>query len=740
MPYVIDTRSGQQIVVPDEALNEQLSIKLVGRNYANYGEPIAENFVDLVTNFAFTSAPARAIEGQVWYDTGTQQLRVYDENAQWRSASTIRVLSGGPPTGNTTAPNNTGSMYFAEDLGKLFVRDSSAFVPASIPGEIIDPSNYLSNSLSTVPAGVSNQYGTRLRNVFLSDDTDTYRAVLALDYQSNTQNAIAVFNGSDDFVVNTSATHYSDGASTSSAYINQLTDSDNLGTTIYSGLNVHDAAIADLRLSNGLLALSNSVVIGSASEPFDQAYFGTVTANTVIADVTGNVTGTVSDISNHSTSDLSEGTNLYFTVERVRGNISGSGNIIFDANTGVISESLTTTDVDEGDNLYWTTARGNAMVADYDGDIDTSGNITAVEFQGDLVGNVTGQVSDISNHDTGDLAEGVNLYFTTARVRGNVSATNTGTGFGDLSYDSGNGVFTFDRVTAAEIRSQLSQGTGISYSSATGEISVDQANVNHDSLAGFVSNEHIDHSAVSIVAGAGLTGGGNITATRSIDIGQGYGISVGADSISVSNTQVRGLVSVEAGSQSVLTYNSTTGVITFLGDSDVVNSSLGTWIRTANVAQDVFGVKSWKNEVRFENGGVSNNIVINNDPTIAYSDPGLSFNGTSGNVFFGSTGSITASNDITAFSDRKLKDNLAQIEGALDKVCALTGYIYDRIDQPGVKQTGLIAQDVQQVLPEAVSEHNDTLTVAYGNMMGLIVEAIKELKQEVQELKKQREG
>ena len=66
-----------------------------------------------------------------------------------------------------------------------------------------------------------------------------------------------------------------------------------------------------------------------------------------------------------TTTDLAEGTNLYYTDARSRAAISSTGNITYDANTGVIGESLTTTDIDEGDNLYFTTDRANTAIDDY---------------------------------------------------------------------------------------------------------------------------------------------------------------------------------------------------------------------------------------------------------------------------------------------------------------------------------------------------------------------------------------
>jgi len=85
-------------------------------------------------------------------------------------------------------------------------------------------------------------------------------------------------------------------------------------------------------------------------------------------------------------------------------------------------------------------------------------------------------------------------------------------------------------------------------------------------------------------------------------------------------------------------------------------------------------------------------------------------------------------------SDIRIKSNLLPIHSALDKICQLTGYTYDKMNQQG-RQTGLIAQEVQQVLPEAVFEKDDgILGLAYGNLMGLIVEGIKELREEIRRI------
>jgi hypothetical protein len=92
---------------------------------------------------------------------------------------------------------------------------------------------------------------------------------------------------------------------------------------------------------------------------------------------------------------------------------------------------------------------------------------------------------------------------------------------------------------------------------------------------------------------------------------------------------------------------------------------------------------------------------------------------------------------LTQYSDIRLKENVEVIQDALAKTCSLRGIVYDRKDGGG-RCTGVIAQEVQAVLPEAVTVAEDemkTLSVTYGNMVGLLIEAIKELKAEVDTLK-----
>ena len=234
------------------------------------------------------------------------------------------------------------------------------------------------------------------------------------------------------------------------------------------------------------------------------------------------------DFSEFSTSDVVEGGNLYHTVNRVRAAISASTGVTFNSGTGEISigqpvapsDSVTFVDVTVNGNLTVTgttttintetieladniiVLNSNASgAASQDAGIEVErGSDTNVTLLWDeannkwtigsetfvagtveattvmattFVGSFTGQVTDISNFDTDDLAEGAgNLYFTDARARNSVSVTDV-SGDGSLSYNSSTGVITYTGPSASEVRAHLSAndlgGDGsFSYDSTSG--------------------------------------------------------------------------------------------------------------------------------------------------------------------------------------------------------------------------------------------------------------------------------
>jgi len=98
------------------------------------------------------------------------------------------------------------------------------------------------------------------------------------------------------------------------------------------------------------------------------------------------------------------------------------------------------------------------------------------------------------------------------------------------------------------------------------------------------------------------------------------------------------------------------------------------------------------------------------------------------------TGTGTFTGDVVAYSDARLKEDVKTLDGS--KVYDMRGVSFKRIDT-GKEGSGVIAQEIQKVAPELITETDNHLGVAYGNITGYLIEAIKDLKQEVEELKKQ---
>jgi hypothetical protein len=123
-------------------------------------------------------------------------------------------------------------------------------------------------------------------------------------------------------------------------------------------------------------------------------------------------------------------------------------------------------------------------------------------------------------------------------------------------------------------------------------------------------------------------------------------------------------------------------------------------------------------------GGSSTHVQYNSGSALAGS-ANLTFDGTN----------LTCGGNVIANSDERIKDNITTIINPLEKVTALRGVSYTRRDN-GERQIGVIAQEVEAIIPEVVTQGEDGIKgVAYGNIVGLLIEAIKQQQKEIDELK-----
>ena len=184
---------------------------------------------------------------------------------------------------------------------------------------------------------------------------------------------------------------------------------------------------------------------------------------------------------------------------------------------------------------------------------------------------------------------------------------------------------------------------------------------------------------------------------------------------------------------------------TKLNDNDTLRLGTGSDFRMHFNGADTFfrNYAHANGDIIFQgetSGGTNQNILImKTDSTRTYnilyenSQERLRTVSTGVNI----TGALVATGDVTAFSDITLKENIEVIPNSLDKVSQLRGVTFTRKDlDDKSRKSGVIAQDVEKVLPEVVTTNEDGIkTVAYGNLVGLLIESIKELKAEVAELK-----
>lgn len=225
---------------------------------------------------------------------------------------------------------------------------------------------------------------------------------------------------------------------------------------------------------------------------------------------------------------------------------------------------------------------------------------------------------------------------------------------------------------------------------------------------------------VSSINGA-LPGSGSstwLTGTGGIIYYNGGNVGIGT-SINIANFQVYGATNP----------NITLGNSTYPSDFQIGMASAGGNYSGSAIAGDTV-IRTISGNLMLQAMGGGNAAIYisktNNNVGIGMVSPGYPLH---------VNGAIFATGDITAYSDQRYKQNIVRLDHSLDKILQLGGYSYTREDyRPGERQIGLLAQEVKAVFPEAVSHDsiNDKYSVNYNCLMAPVVEAIKELQDQIQ--------
>jgi len=180
MAYTVNktnsSSSPNQYTVQDGVLNTQTDLSFIGKGYAGYGEVIAENFLHLLENFSNTSAPAKPIEGQLWWDSTNAKLQVYN--------GTAFQTAGGSAPYQQSAPSglSAGDLWIDSDTGQLYFYNGTASVLVGPPSSTGTTNGFTYDTI--LDSGDTSQNITKLFNdgnliAIISEDTFTPKSAIA---------------------------------------------------------------------------------------------------------------------------------------------------------------------------------------------------------------------------------------------------------------------------------------------------------------------------------------------------------------------------------------------------------------------------------------------------------------------------------------------------------------------------------------------------------------------------------
>lgn len=190
------------------------------------------------------------------------------------------------------------------------------------------------------------------------------------------------------------------------------------------------------------------------------------------------------------------------------------------------------------------------------------------------------------------------------------------------------------------------------------------------------------------------------------------------------------------------------GVVSAVAINDITDVTISN-VQSGQVLK--YNGSAWVNDTDFDSGTNADTLDNLNSTQFLRSDANDTYTGTltvAGNInqtgTLTVTGSIAATGDVvTAYSssDIALKENLEVIEQPLDKISEISGYTFNYIDNPDERVPGVVAQEVEKILPGVVFDHERDggtyKAVRYDQLIPLLVESIKELKEKVNDLENQ---
>ena len=374
---------------------------------------------------------------------------------------------------------------------------------------------------------------------------------------------------------------------------------------------------------------------------------------------------------------------------------------------------------------------------------NTNSTLTFTQGSGANVAILAGQTKAIAT-DGGAGSAIVYEVFTDLNLAGTTTVNDLTVG-GDIDLEGDidvNGTLEADAITlnTVAITATATLDTGISNNNVA-KFTSGVADNDFLKVAGTAIEGRSSAEVLSDIGASAVAGSGSIVTTGALNSGSitsGFGtINNGSSAITTTGTITGGALTIDDISingstiTDAGTMTMTVGALTIDATNDIILDAGGQNIIFKDDGTEFGQIYQSSNHLHLYSA------ISNADMKLQGNDGGSTI--TALTLDMSAAGAATFNNDVTAFSDKRLKTDISNIENGLDKVMQMQGVYYKRNDVENAKeQIGVLAQDMEAIMPEVVLTADDemqTKSVDYGKLTSVLIEAIKELKAEINELK-----
>ena len=251
MAYTINKTDGTVVAtITDGTVDNTTSVQLFGKSFSGFGEGLNENLVKLLENSSGTSAPSSPLRGELWFDTNTGQLKVYD-------GSSFKPSGGAKSQSAEPTSSSAGDLWHDSDDDQLYVYTGSAFQlvgPVYTSGQTLSGFQIETLASSGGNKVVASMYAGNTRVAILSKEDFT---------PSVTQTGFAAVKAG--FTLNSTLGAVFEGTNTQASFVS-VSGTSNTSSTLIAGGNFLRADAADTTTGALTIDTDSGIIIGDSQE------------------------------------------------------------------------------------------------------------------------------------------------------------------------------------------------------------------------------------------------------------------------------------------------------------------------------------------------------------------------------------------------------------------------------------------------------------------------------------------